>query len=164
MTLYSPLLIISETLPARLVGGSNANEGRVEVYYDNTWGTVCDDGWGEADAKVICRQLGLPYARVHAVGGAVFGQGTGKVWLIYLECTGSEDHLAACKRYYDFGYVLGCNHGSDAGVVCTNGRKPLNSFHISKSCSLKHFIIKVAMIKGFRSCGFNKYVMWIYKK
>ena len=53
-------LIVCPPGDIRLVGGSVADEGRVELCLNNAWGTICDDGFDERDANVICRQLGYP--------------------------------------------------------------------------------------------------------
>ena len=42
---------------AHLVGGWSSGEGTVEFCYSGVWGSVCDDGWDENDAAVICQQL-----------------------------------------------------------------------------------------------------------
>ena len=43
----------------QLVNGSTTYEGRVEICFSETWGTVCDNLWGASDASVVCRQLGF---------------------------------------------------------------------------------------------------------
>ena len=49
----------SEALSVRLVGGASEWEGRVEVFFGDVWGGVCDDGWGVGEGSVVCRELGL---------------------------------------------------------------------------------------------------------
>ena len=63
-------------LPIRIVNGDTDLNGRVEVFYNNTWGTICDDYWDLRDARVVCRQLGFVDA-VSAVSFARYGQGEG---------------------------------------------------------------------------------------
>ena len=49
----------------RLVGTNpNAREGRLEILYDGVWGTVCDDGFTDIEAKVACNGLGFGYVYV----------------------------------------------------------------------------------------------------
>ncbi|XP_059233777.1 neurotrypsin isoform X2 [Mustela nigripes] len=105
------------TFPAiRLVGGSSAREGRVEVYHAGHWGTVCDDQWDEADAEVICRQLGLS-GIAKAWNQAYFGEGSGPIMLDEVRCTGNELSIEQCPKS-SWG-EHNCDHKEDAGVSCT---------------------------------------------
>ena len=51
------------TLPytERLVGGPSPREGRLEVIHNGVWGTVCDDGFTDVAASVVCHSLGFGY-------------------------------------------------------------------------------------------------------
>ncbi|CAH1239247.1 MALRD1 [Branchiostoma lanceolatum] len=42
----------------RLVDGARFDEGRVEIYYNHRWGTICNIGWTQTSADVVCAQLG----------------------------------------------------------------------------------------------------------
>ncbi|XP_078390387.1 scavenger receptor cysteine-rich type 1 protein M130-like [Cetorhinus maximus] len=106
----------SEQLQVRLVNGGKDCAGRVEIYYNGTWGTVCDDDWDMRDAEVVCRQLQCGFAE-SAPGNAKFGEGNSAIWLDDVQCKGSEGNLWQCQVN-----ALGqhnCNHNEDASVVCT---------------------------------------------
>ncbi|KAJ8403852.1 hypothetical protein AAFF_G00347200 [Aldrovandia affinis] len=100
----------------RLANGTHWCEGRVEVFSEGRWGTVCDDAWDLPDARVVCRQLGCGGAKA-ARGEAFFGRGGGPILLDNLKCGGEEASLLECSHIpWD---VHNCDHSEDAGVTCT---------------------------------------------
>ena len=89
----------------------------MEVNYNGEWGTVCDDGWDDTDAGVVCRQLGFGSSGT-AIGSAGFGQGSGPILLSNIKCTGSELTLTRCG-HLGINITRSCSHGQDAGVKCS---------------------------------------------
>jgi len=98
----------------RLVGGVGPWEGRLEVYYNGTWGTVCDDHFNAAAARVVCYMLGYGYGGRHV--GNRHGTGSGPIWLDDVQCIGIEANIAAC-RHSDWGRH-NCRHSDDVSVSC----------------------------------------------
>ena len=113
------LCIVVESVPVRLVGtnGVNPSNGRLEVYYNGRWGTVCDDGFSMAEADVVCRQLGLSGARSFSSGS---NSGNGTIWLDDVYCNGSESSIAACRHSY-WGHH-NCHHSEDVIIQCSAGK------------------------------------------
>ncbi|XP_071480642.1 scavenger receptor cysteine-rich domain superfamily protein-like [Diadema antillarum] len=108
----------------RLVNGSTSAEGRVEVLTESgEWGTVCDDNWDIADARVVCRELGYPDALEAVVNSASspgeprFGRGSGPIVLDGVYCSAEKTLLRHCSVTKDWG-VHDCSHAEDAGVIC----------------------------------------------
>ena len=104
----------------RLVGGSVTSRyavGRLEVYAEGRWGTVCDDYFDINDARVVCRQLG--YRRASCVyHHARYGQGTLPILMDDVQCTGGEAQITHCSST-----PIGehnCQHSEDVSVRCIN--------------------------------------------
>ncbi|KAI4492325.1 hypothetical protein M0802_009835 [Mischocyttarus mexicanus] len=110
----------------RLVNGSNPLEGRVEIYHHGIWGTVCDDDFSAATARVICRSLGYNGIAKPKKNG-FFGPGQGPIWLDEVSCHGNETQLYHCLHNY-WGQN-NCDHNEDAGVICSYGNVNDDSEH-----------------------------------
>lgn len=101
----------------RLVGGQVSFEGRVEVFWNNEWGSVCDDDFDQSDGDIICKYLGFPGAEA-IYTGAHFGQGIGAIWFDNMACMGQEYSPYHCNKN-----TIGqhdCSHYEDAGVHCSS--------------------------------------------
>ena len=96
---------------------------------------MCDQMWDVTDARVVCRQLGLTptgilleecsmknivyyhvNAGAEAFTQAIYGEGTGTIWLDNVQCTGSERSLINCTASSSGNNS--CTHAQDAGVRC----------------------------------------------
>uniref|UniRef100_A0AAX7TW73 Neurotrypsin n=1 Tax=Astatotilapia calliptera TaxID=8154 RepID=A0AAX7TW73_ASTCA len=108
----------------RLVGATSDREGRVEIYYQGQWGTVCDDSWTELNAQVVCRQLGFR-GRAEVAPEKVYEEGNGLIQLDEVQCDGTETTLLACThsqwRQHD------CSHSEDVGVLCHSDANEIQS-------------------------------------
>uniref|UniRef100_A0A672TUS0 SRCR domain-containing protein n=1 Tax=Strigops habroptila TaxID=2489341 RepID=A0A672TUS0_STRHB len=96
----------------RLAGGPRRCAGRVELYLNGTWSTVCQDTWDIVDATVVCRQLGCGTA-LDAPGSARFGPGVAAPWPGAGGCAGSELSLWDCPAPGQ----RGCRRGGGAAQL-----------------------------------------------
>ena len=111
---YTHTCIACPDVKVRLTNATYGN-GRVEVCYNGEWGTICDDEWDITDANVVCQQLGYYVAKI-AHHSAYYGEGSGRIWMDNVQCTGSENKLEDCL-FKGWG-VNDCSHSDDAGVEC----------------------------------------------
>ena len=121
----------------RIRGGPTHNEGRLEIFHDDEWGTVCDDFFGRIDAKVACKQLG--YTGAEAVLTDVAVAPGRRFWLDDVNCNGSENKLTEC--FYNNGRLeippwgtANCIPAEQVGVRCTaSTTATANSVELNKS-------------------------------
>ena len=89
----------------------------MSVWYESEWGGywgyVCGYNWNDVDAKVACRQLGLPYENAKASSGDIYAISVRYIWLSYVECKGHEEDLFSCPNN---GRIASCEE--IATVLC----------------------------------------------
>ena len=111
-----PVFLPANNIRLEVPPDESNSTGRVEIFHEGEWGTVCDKDWDIKDAQVVCNELGMVKA-IHETRQAKYGQGKGPVWLSDVQCTGKEYSLEYCPSQ-GWGQVEGCSHANDAGVKC----------------------------------------------
>ncbi|XP_064369534.1 antigen WC1.1-like [Dromaius novaehollandiae] len=106
--------ICSELTALRLAGGSSCT-GRLEVFYNGTWGSVCANGTSPATAAVVCQQLGC------GAGGRLSPtptttQGSGPAWLAWVQCELGADSLWHCPSAP--WQLQPCDSPGDTHILC----------------------------------------------
>jgi len=101
----------------RLNGGRDPGEGRLEVFYNGSWGTVCTGEFNDAAAKVVCNMLGFGYVgRPSKKAEEWHGYSHGPIWLNSFRCTGTEGNIADCQQN-GWG-VSSCPRSEEQAVSC----------------------------------------------
>lgn len=127
----------------RLVSGGDRCAGRVEVYHDGKWGTVCDDHFSMNSGNVVCRQLDCGYA-VSVTESSRFGSGEDDIHLDDVKCHGTESYLWDCPHS---GWSKhNCGHHEDIGVICSGKKK-------KKKC---YVFLKMSLALPM-DCKYNKH-------
>ncbi|KAH3790699.1 hypothetical protein DPMN_168906 [Dreissena polymorpha] len=126
-------------LEIRLMDGQSdvtgkMRRGRVEARLpgsDDKFGTVCGDIWTDKEATVVCRSLYTDFQGTgFAYGNAIFGQGSGDVLLLRVQCHGNETNLGQCWSRGIGQVAVLCGHSQDASVSCDG---PLNVSIVSST-------------------------------
>ncbi|XP_072345308.1 scavenger receptor cysteine-rich type 1 protein M130-like, partial [Scyliorhinus torazame] len=126
-------VMCSEHKELRLVNGKHRCEGRVEIFYNGIWGTLCSDKVDKRDAEVICKQLQCgPLVSINYEAWS-FGEGSGPIWLDKIDCGSHETTLWQCQS--DPWGQHNCHHREDAGVVCSESNVIEPEHHISRQCT-----------------------------
>ena len=140
-----------------LFGGGSPRRGRLEVYHNGTWGTVCGDYFNEAAAEVVCYSLGFGYVGWNA-RSIRYGSGTGQIWLDDVRCDGMERHISECS-HGGWG-VHDCGHDKDVAVACLDSSVESTS---NVSDIVAYTVLSLCFV-GFLVCILGAYVRKCWRK
>ena len=73
--------------------GLSRSEGRVEVFHNRQWGTICNRGWDLTAATIMCQMQ----AYTGAMETPSHGMGFGRIWLSDVNCQAQETSIFRCK-------------------------------------------------------------------
>ncbi|XP_072411945.1 scavenger receptor cysteine-rich domain-containing protein DMBT1-like [Chiloscyllium punctatum] len=114
------VILCSEHIQLRVSDGGSRCAGRVEIYYNGTWGSVCDDSWDMIDAEVVCKQLNCGHVMEMSLPSS-YEPGSGPVWLKDVKCSGNESFLWECPSA-QLGHQDDCSHKEDVRIMCSDVR------------------------------------------
>ncbi|XP_053388861.1 neurotrypsin-like [Mercenaria mercenaria] len=141
----------------RLKEGPHNQSGRVEVYFENRWGTLCDELFDDNAASVICRMLGYNPKFAKGYGRTRYGGGVGDITIEKLRCSGAETDISECKSNQWGSHTL-CNRNETASVKCAtelrladgptsfSGRLEIKSSGVWKTICDKYFNFDAARV------------------
>ena len=103
--------------PLRLMNGTKRWEGRVQVYYNNTWGDICVDGWSSTNGDILCKQFGFQsYVGTINLGNQPIAQ---IVWLKNIRCSASvHSDITSCPFQ---GWGVTCSYSTPLAIRCNPG-------------------------------------------
>ncbi|XP_069175770.1 protein bark beetle isoform X3 [Procambarus clarkii] len=108
----------------KLLGGRNDLEGRLMVYIDGEWGSVCSHGWTVDAAAVACQQMGFVLNPedwfLEPSHMPPDGQ-TSRILLSNVQCDEFDTDITKCKHDVSWELENSCSHSEDVGIRCYPG-------------------------------------------
>ena len=97
--------------------------GRIEVFFNNEWGQICNNLLGLGTLRVVCSQIGYPGTDIQ--GFPTNLPENSRIWIYDVNCNGTENTLLDCQSFdtdYHSGNVYGTCSAA-AGVTCSSGKR-----------------------------------------
>ncbi|XP_019856293.1 PREDICTED: neurotrypsin-like [Amphimedon queenslandica] len=141
----------------RVQGSDYSNFGRLEVYCNGQWGTVCEDTFTEIDARVACRQLG--YSTVQSFEGSgnhLYGPSSQPVWLNDVRCHSSHKCISYCQICPRSSRNHYCNYNEVVILGCEFNRNAIQSSNTLSTCqnanSAAAILVIIIIVVSIISC------------